>query len=280
MDSLILYRGDNEKIKSFEFKKTNSHCLVGQGIYLTDSLKIATSYRSKGVDEWNSGKYVLFHGEALNRDDAIEKAFSKFCEISHYKETGHYRYLKGQEALRYEKTCRAKWAAVRERGEIKADYVPVPFSRGLFGHSKPRSANTNEKQQKLRDIRVTWHECLVGYVTSFEFDQKFFNANVLHVDNPCRDPFFWTLMWENKISIGTPYDDLESYLKGNLGQPILQHNRGGPRFNEIADVLKPYGIIGFEYNGGMHLGGGHRRHRAFSIWDQDFVNEHKVERFR
>ena len=45
-----LYRGDSEKISQFDFNKTYSHCLVGQGIYLTDNIDVANTYRTKGCD--------------------------------------------------------------------------------------------------------------------------------------------------------------------------------------------------------------------------------------
>lgn len=45
MSKLRLYRGDSTKVVKFDFNKTRKYSLVGQGIYLTNSIKIAQSYR-------------------------------------------------------------------------------------------------------------------------------------------------------------------------------------------------------------------------------------------
>jgi hypothetical protein len=44
-------------------------------------------------------------------------------------------------------------------------------------------------------------------------------------------------------------------------------------------ALKAIGYQGFRYDGGL-LVGGLGRHDAYSMWDADFVNSHRVERFK
>ena len=46
-----LYRGDSSKIKEFNLNKTNSYSLLGKGIYLTDTKRVAETYRDKGTNK-------------------------------------------------------------------------------------------------------------------------------------------------------------------------------------------------------------------------------------
>lgn len=68
MDYLTLYRGDYTRIRKFAFHKTNRNCFVGQGIYLTDSIEIADTYRTKGAD-WDIDNHVMwsFDKNFMNR---------------------------------------------------------------------------------------------------------------------------------------------------------------------------------------------------------------------
>lgn len=83
MSKLRLYRGDSTKIVKFDFNKTRKYSLVGQGIYLTNSIKIAQSYREKNTSSRNDCVTErLYYGY-----DAFEwkkQAFNAFV-INEYK---------------------------------------------------------------------------------------------------------------------------------------------------------------------------------------------------
>lgn len=125
----------------------------------------------------------------------------------------------------------------------------------------------------------------------------YFFFHVFKIDN-VRDAVFWELMWDNKIPYGVFGNNKEEYIRNNCNYYFNYHRTNKNTdllikffgttkrkyttediFNDIKRILKPYGYFGFEYSGGIRIGGC-GRHRAFSIWDEDFVNNHKVDRFK
>ncbi len=277
MSKLILYRGDATKIKEFKFKETSKYGLVGQGIYLTNKETIAHSYRTKNTKKTNSE--VLFHGQSDNRAAALEEGFYGYCVEKWTEDKGCMtKYpTDPKQKKRFEDSQRLEYNRLIDKGEIVASYTDVV---GMVQY----------KSQKVkRSLKVVWTKLHVdiGYVTRFEFEEDHFNKAMFHVDQPCNDPAIWTLFYKAGIILGTPFDNLPDYLKSNVGRiPMPSVLRTGlharvVRFDwvKLQRTLKPLGYLGFEYNGGMRLGGGYR-HRAFCVWDENFVNEHKVERFK
>ena len=277
MTKLILYRGDASKIKEFKVKETYKYGLVGQGIYLTNKETIAHTYRTKGTRE--SNREVLFYGDCYNRNEALEEGFVHFC-LEKFRQANGYmtKYpTDPKQKKRFEDRYRSEYNSLIDKGAIVANYTDVV---GLVQY----------KSQKVkRPIKVVWTKShvTVGYVTRFEFDTDHFNKAMFNVDQHCDDPAIWTLFYDAGMVVGTPFDNLPDYLKGNVGRiPMPSVLRTGlharvVRFDwmKLQRTLKPLGYLGFEYNGGLRLGGG-GRHRAFCVWDEDFVNDHKVERFK
>lgn len=278
---LVLYRGDFEKIHEFKYKKTHAWSLVGKGIYLTNDLKIAQSYRTKGGSE--EATKTLFIGEAANRTEALKAAFKTFCEFQWRNKGGRGRYLSGTEAIRFEQSCQAQWSQLIEAGAIKADYIshPIPTGGRRCGASSAQRAHQKERLKHAPPrLKVEWDKDIkVGYVSKFIFDKAYIDTNVLHVDRPCYDEAFWGLMYDRQIAIGRQYATREDYVKANRGRRILQTTGEFTAWEKVKNALMPYGIIGYEYNGGQRLGGGYN-HRAFCLWNDEFVNQHKIERFR
>lgn len=137
---LTLYRGDSTKIAEFDLHKTYKNCLYGQGIYLTNSLEVAHSYRTKEATESQWQEPILFVGKAANRPEAFAKAFEQFLYPFYYYKEGVKLYSVKQRK-QYEKAVRKHEAEARrffdlerEEGRIKAEYI------GLLE----------------RELRVTW----------------------------------------------------------------------------------------------------------------------------
>lgn len=290
---LTLYRGDADKIKEFEFKKTNKWCLLGQGIYLTDSLRVAHSYRTKGGSK--TAVHQLFYGAADNRNEALALAFPKFCEVLWVNEHGYrpwYSRVSDKDRKKHEDKCRPIFQKLIEDKEIVAEYTTAPVVTAIRGkYTKPSATIAWQKElekKHKRYLKVEWEEIPnAGYVTRFEFKEHEFNPQVFNVDKACNDDFFWTLMHDSKVPIGKLGVTLDDYVRLNKGRYVFDAvqeaaDRGERKtdlWRKISNIIKPYGFVGYEYNGGVRLGGGYR-HRAFCIWDEDFVNEHKVERFK
>jgi len=265
-EKLVLYRGDYEKIKAYDIKKTHKWCLVGPGVYLTTSTKVAESYRDKGAPVSNNE--TLFSGFALNRPAAYEKAFKGYCENRFYQEKIYnHRRLQPKEEEKYYQKYRSEYERLIEEGLVVASYEPAPYN------SKP-------VDPKARYIKVVYYRGKIGFITKFEFNRRYFESNIIHVDRPMDDPEVWKLFYEKGILVGSPYQDVSSYVNGNLGTKITSGiARSATKWQQIINTLKPFGIIGFEYIGGVRVGG-YGYHRAFSIWDDEYVNKHRVDRFR
>ena len=111
------------------------------------------------------------------------------------------------------------------------------------------------------------------------FQKVSLKKKVIHVDRAIGDVGFWELMYDNDVGIGIPHVDKESYIIQNIYTKLDLHNLHSDTFKKVQSIVEPYGIIGFEYDGGSRLGGGYT-HRAFCIWDEEFVNNHIVEQVK
>lgn len=278
MTILTLYRGDSSKIKEFKFNKTNKYCLVGQGIYLTNSKRVAETYRTKFSD--TTTEVVLFQGPCPNRSVAKKEGFGMFLIYQYRKSNPKLWYSEVERMLNNNKLPRkfieqqqGIYENLWETGQITAEYTNV----------FPQS----EKQIKVvYDLNVK-----VGRITVFDFDADYFNANVFNVDRVMKRDEVDLIYDEDILGIKDKIDrqefshicqhrgflDLTTYF--NYCSKSLSGARrrsSSEFFTKLRDVLNDYGVIGLEYDGGVRLGGG-IHHRAFCIWDEDYVNQHKVE---
>lgn len=267
-NKLTLYRGDYDKIKEFSCRKTRTWSYLGQGIYLTDERRVAESYRDKGGAE--SSEVVLYKGPVANRCIALEKALDSYAFGRHIDTTGKRPVnwnIGSKERDKIINKFSSEFSVLVDEGKIKADYLHGFHINGS------------------RDIQVIYKKEGIGYLTIFEFPRNIILANTIHVNNGCYDESLWGMIYDNNISLGTIYDTRDNFIRNNKGQPLVPMY--GPSRNGISNVtadrlkklLTPYGIIGLAYNGGIIVGG-LGRHQAYCLWDEDFVNEHKVKRIR
>lgn len=268
-DKIKLYRGDFEKIKEFQVKETCKYGLLGQGIYLSNREKVATSYRTKG----QTGRFApktIWMGHATTRLTALEEGFKSFLEDALHTENIHSATSKVKEKFSVEK--RKQFNNLVEEGVIKANYLRHGDKGNLH------YMNVRFEKQSVQKV---------GYLSEFEFDKESFEISVLKLDGVINDKFFWELMWENSVDVGVHDNYRENYIKDNsqrhfsLGPSCknLFPNGKIKTIPKLRKVMEPYGIKGLEYNGGI-LTGGYGVHRAFCMWDEDFVNESKVRRYR
>lgn len=294
MEELILYRGDYEKIKSFDFHKTHKTCYVGPGVYLTTSLRVANSYRTKGATGRDIKGNILFQGAAKDRNDAYNKAFEQAFVLEKYwkehgsPEEGEYKYVKGKSIHRFhelsEKVQTTYKAKIRplynelvEQGIIKAEY------ESTMSYVK--------RTDGLRNLKVTYDRGVkVGYVTKFAFEKKPFEDSIIHIHRRIiTDSTFWEIIYDKKIGFGEPADSRGEFIAKNTRPIVTSYNPYGSGYYgnrsipsqsilaSIRNATSQYGYLGFEYEGGSVIGG-YGQHRAFCIWDDDYVNRHKVER--
>lgn len=296
MGQLLLYRGDAEEIDEFQFHKTNKHCLVGQGIYLTTKVEVADSYRSKGARDYSKFDFDAHRSYTYSvkgfgdRSGALKQFFLMFADCWRAREYGlrskdwDVPFRRGDE-----ERARLEYRDLIEEGQIQAKYegsttnrsIRVSLRRGYFGTT--------------------------GHLSAFLFDSKVFEPSMFKVEGPIRDPFFWELMWDHGIPVGQPQKSKDFYIGINSQENhtiysfrrdasawvpysvnmtsaqkhaynVAQRGRraSSKLWVHVRKVIEPYGFRGFEYNGGRHLGG-QGNHRAFCVWDEEFINQHRME---
>lgn len=286
MQTLTLYRGDTIKIEEFRLSKTDVRCLVGKGIYLTNTRSVAETYRTKGAYKYhknynpkNHQDTVLIHGlEFPNKPAALEKALYSFAMDIYRERTGKsYCVRKGKypdftfedtpEFLQFiQKVARSEFNQHLENGNITIESSPGNKGLRCF---KITLINPRKKE--------------IGKLSRFEFPEPYFSRNVLVTNEVER--YVMDLIWENQIhNKAAKYDCAGDFLNREFSYDMSRWKYNAQckfrleyysiNWNKLRNILLPFGIIGYEYEGGGMTGG--RRHRAFSIWDQDFVNAHRV----
>ena len=288
MQTLTLYRGDTIKIEEFRFNKTQASCLVGKGIYLTNNQSVAESYRTKGAYEYhknfnpkNHQDNILIQGmEFPNKLEALEKALQSFAaDIYRERFQKNPTVRKGKYPdFTFEHTSEfLKFVENVARKEFNQhlldDNINVQVSRNFKGYRSFKITLINPKKREI------------GKLSRFEFPEPFFSRNVLVTDEVERSVM--DLIWENQLhKKAANYDCIKDFLNHEFSIDMARWSyfpQSKYRFkldyysvnwNKLRNILIPYGIIGYEYEGGWMTGG--RRHRAFSIWDEEFVNKHRV----
>ena len=251
---LTLYRGDYEKIKKFDLNKTNKNCLYGRGIYLTVDPDIAQTYRVKG-----SGKSyinnVLWQGVSENRNVAAEFAFQVFavCHVDGKNiVTGEKaKYVCSQINKEYKKltpkqisTAKSLWIDVREELIIERlnNYIEYNTkSTYQTGHKVIWSKRTNN----------------IGFVTKFKFPRYELEHNTVSMERSLRVAGIQEIFdWDNE------HHTLIQLIEKNC-----------IRIADLRKVLEPWGYLGISHMGGIRGG---KAHRVFVLWDDQYVNRHKV----
>lgn len=262
-DTLRLYRGDSQQIDEFNFHKTDRYCYVGKGIYLTNDLEVANTYRKKGDTTYGKPKHtdgLLKVGYFLDRKQAYAAAIPEFA--SRYFDEFMYSIHAGKwlakEEKKLEEAARIMEVLIAQ-GDIVAEYVSPNYK--------------NEKGH--RQIRVTWKtfKVKVGYITEFHLPQKIFNESMVPWNCYQHDSLSSEIVREhfNETLIVSPqgYLDFRSKKDGLMFRK--DRSLFWPRFRS---TFEKYGYRGIEYPGGVNTGG--KRHRAFCVWDDEWLNEHRV----
>jgi hypothetical protein len=272
VETIRLYRGDHVKIRKFEAYKTSVHSLVGQGFYLTDNEKVAQSYRLKGSGI-GSTENVLLNQEVENMNVAREMALAGYirfqlCRDRHYKIANDPKKV---EALK--PAYRSDFERLLEDGTIS-----IKWFQGTAG-------------ERTRRFQAIYLPDDIGYITSFDFPRKHLESNVLNLETRTPDPGLLDVAWERGC-VRKSVRMTRTRTKENFDQPLetkeqlhalVSSNGVFPAMfncNKLKDIVqREYGIIGFEYKGGIRIGG-LGTHRAFNLFDERFVNEHRTERYR
>lgn len=251
---ITLYRGDHTLIEKFHFTRTSRYGLYGPGIYLSDNEDIANTYRNKGARSRHplhslQKKTLLWKGHARNRLEAYEKALPVYWALKgHSNPFGESARVAFQAAPRKEQE--QAWKSLQERveqGSLVAMY-------GTYSGSRPQ-----------REISVILHrtgEAVAGYLSTFVFARDELQAGIIRVDREVRD----TLLLDICAAYGVN-------LEKRFGELFIPQDL--PNLVKLRRATSEFGYHGFEYTGGVATSSG-VWHRAFVLWDEDFVNVHRV----
>ena len=240
MESIRLYRGDSSKVDEFNVRKTYKTGLLGQGIYLTDTPTVAETYREKGLR--GSSYSFMTVISAKIKPEAIAGAFKVYCT--------HNKQRKMKE-LDLEKEFKYKL----ENEIITLTREGIYQGKGTDWH--------------FRFTEKTYN----GFISVFEFPEPFFSRNCVNMDARFPDKGLLEIL-KNPELWNTDLAYTEFQRSHSLMYILCRI-----KFPKLIPILQEYGIHGFEYAGGKRLGGP-VHHRAFSVWDEDFVNAHLIKQYK
>lgn len=255
-----LYRGDFEKIDTFKVKKTDKRCLYGPGIYLTTDEKVANTYRTKG--QWDLHYISDIAVNAVNKNEAMEKILGMFQELR-YKNRLATLLKNGSKDTskeRVNKILQNEFEDGLNRGHLVI--TRDPYKKEVKGVSM--------FEFTLKDKTPKTH----GWVTSFEFEEAYLNKSVIQVDataipnNICEileDSRFWKSEEAKKEFLKCKSFHTSSRVNTHR---MLDHVR-------FIQELQNHGIEGYRHFGGVVTNS--RRHNVYILFNDEFVNMHKVE---
>lgn len=350
MSVLKLYRGDSTKIKKFEFSKTSDWCYRGQGIYLTDSLSVAQSYRTKGRSGTvGDPDITLATGKFDNQGQAVEHALQNWLSVA-YTEEKQSKYSDLNEAKKraYRASKLALWedmlhdkrVTVEKQQAIHLAGKPVTnykiylasrnpigritsfnfdretFEKGLVSSDKMFSLWDKDEvlleylydlglfMPYLNGVKFTLAQYLYFYreaklakmVAFRRYADDKDNKKVLGIrpgkkatksykftlrdqvqkhrlaDNPIDGNAYQKLLAICEIPTGT----FNFYCAGSSSDLLAQKYieiKNLPNWNGLIKPLSDIGYHGYEYDGGVNTN--NRLHRAFVIWEEDYINDSK-----
>lgn len=255
MSILRLYRGDSAKITEFSFNRTNKYCLFGPGIYLTDNVDVAHSYRTKGAKYKDyrddvSGKNTWFTLRGCTKEDV----YWEICKRIRDPKRRENIYLQKIDPDRQWINQEPGFVFHIVLGLIEKNILSIQTSAQRDFRAKPA-------RSKSISVIMDFGPPKIGKLSVFGFDQLDFECSMIV---------------SNRLSKHerTILDDLGISLAH--GFSILGDNkekRHNSKCQQMIRTFRSLGYRGIEYLGGNFIGD--IRHRAFVVWDHKYVNQHR-----
>ncbi len=269
-----LFRGDSSKIDAFDTAKTNDTSLFGRGIYLTNNVRIANDYKTKGgtpdVVMTFSGvktkddvkeRYVY---RAAGRMDALgnEDTWGQHVPFTSGREWGNNNAAEPEEYAQRMAHAERKWNTLMQTHEVR-------FKVG--------GEATIQKKQKLSTTGFAVFDIPDAYV-----------RKVINAEQPIHPRVLTVITDTLRRADDRPTArDIEAFVKHNeWGTPTFREiytnidSESPLRYDEAViarfiEDLQALGVHGIEYAGGVTMGGG-VKHRAFVFWDSEQVNSYRI----
>ena len=262
--TITLYRGDSSTIKNFSLDKADPHSLFGQGIYLTDTPRLARDYTAKG--QTNDIVYRYNGGAKGTKQKAIESYIRSMAD--YIDENGKDLFF-AQSIPGYERD-------------------PIRIKRLEFARKKWEAMSKNYEVRKLTDnliiIRKKQNDAQVStYAVPVSVLDNLLDAdeeipeevtNLLHsilrkLDDKGTADEMWQAAQPNYEDGSIP-SYRQIYTSIIAGSPLI--SKEGQLL--LRKGLKELGYNGIKYQGGVTVG--NIRHHAYVFWDEQGLKKAKI----
>jgi hypothetical protein len=243
-EHIILFRGDREFIHRFKYERTDAGALYGRGIYLTDDITVAATYRTKtdklfgkiGDHKKEAEAQILFSGLAESSADAINQA----CANLRYRIDPYGNILlkpwRRRITRKHSEVIAKRIAEIAPKLSVQSDIMQGGMRISKFWTEEVKYTDYPAQVK----VRFTSSEIpFIGRITIFKFP---------------REEIFTRTISEELIA-----------FKGAGLQRI------------VPDAIKQ-DYIGLRYVGGKVMGD--HEHTCFVIWNTDYVNFHRIRSIR
>lgn len=266
-----LYRGDAKQIGQFSVGMTNMFGLFGQGIYLTDNVRVARDYTAKGSNQ------VMFRmsGRGLTKAEAI-KHFIRSRLVPYTGPDGNPLpsfernniYMFGHDGLPSKPEERKIWVAAHKRWEKMAPQVEI---------------------RKQLDGDIIFRKKTADKPVSEFLVPKRVIEKMLDADDDIPDDVLGVMSRIlTKYSDRATASEMEAFVRQNereeqrptfrqvwtalTGDSGLHDVRSQ---EEFRDAMRDLGYPGITYLGGITMGGGYKHH-AYVFFDSSTVNKYRI----
>lgn len=285
-----LYRGDSTEIKRFTTEKGDPMALFGQGIYLTDSKRVANDYMAKG----STGGDIIYRFGGGTKQDAIQRWIegkAKWLHLDGTEETGIHTWSGG--GLPFSNGT--KWGNLSNEIAHQEYKQRIELATELWKKLEP----TVEVRKQLDGdiiIRKKQHK---GSIAIFEIPADFVSKCLDAEEEIPTEVVDLLNDLLHKTGDMSTARDMNQFIKQHEYEGIQTDDDeilGGdgyrPTFRQVwtaitADSsihddpvgirrgLKDLGYTGIRYLGGISMGGGYK-HNAYVFWDEKFINRYRV----
>ena len=272
-DHTRLYRGDAQQIDQFDIGRTSEDSLLGQGIYLTDSARIAGDYQGKGAAVFK------YEGKPpVARQDVID-AYLRRSARTDFNDAGKPITDTMESMVRYQHSVQVTPAALAAaKAKFKADNMQVRVNADGTARVFPPAAKGSLSVVDVPDrvLRRTLNA-----------DAPIKDEVVNAVAESVHSKHVWPEVEAQRRAAANGEDD----INGNgIGEPTFRSvygavagtwSAGGGMDAAAQSALRrslmEQGYSGIKYAGGVTMGGA--SHTAYVLWNTQHVNQHRIAKF-
>lgn len=254
-----LYRGDSSDYKIHSLSKGDHNALFGQGIYLTNSKRIAGDYTVKGNQD------VIFRCSGCRTKQSVVEAFIR-VKAQQFDDNGVENYYTTSLPPMVDDPIRIKRLGyARDYWEkIKKDYEIRINVDGTGSIVKKLTGHVSIYEIPNEIIEKT-------YNTEEEIDDHVLNALCAAARSEgwsCRD--IQNISLEDEDGFKTSFRKIWQFLSDS-GWGVANNKRFQTNFRR---EMKNLGYTGLFYSGGVTMGGGNR-HNAYVFWDEQGIKKYR-----